>query len=95
VNLKPLADRIVVEPIEGDEKTAGGIILPDNAKEKPQQGKVLATGKGRLAKNGEIMPLSVKVEDRVLFPSYCGTEVKIGGKKYLIMSESDILAIIQ
>lgn len=95
MQLKPLADRVVVEPLDQEEKTPSGIYLPDTAKEKPQQGKVLAAGAGRIASNGERVPMSVKAGDRVLFASYAGTEVKLNGTKVLIMSESDILAIVQ
>lgn len=95
MQLKPLADRVVVEPLEQEEKTPSGIYLPDTAKEKPQQGKVVAAGSGRIASNGERLPMSVKAGDRVLFASYAGTEVKVNGKKMLIMSESDILAIVE
>ncbi|MGQ9489447.1 MAG: co-chaperone GroES [Anaerolineae bacterium] len=95
MNLKPLADRLVVEPIEQEEVTAGGIILPETAKEKPQQGKVLATGPGRTDDKGERVPMEVKVGDRVLYAKYSGTEVKLDGKKLLILRESDILAIIE
>lgn len=95
MNLKPLADRVVVEPIEEDEKTASGIILPDTAKEKPQHGKVVAVGSGRIAQNGERVPMSVSEGDRILFAKYAGTEVKLDGKEYLIMSENDILAVVE
>lgn len=95
MNLKPLADRLVVEPIEQEEVTAGGIILPETAKEKPQQGKVLATGPGRTDDKGERVPMEVKVGDRVLYAKYSGTEVKLDGKKLLILRESDILAILE
>lgn len=94
MQLKPLSDRVVVEPIEQEEKTESGIYLPDTAKEKPQHGKVIAVGSGRRAQNGEKIPMSVKAGDQVLFAKYAGTEVKLDGKKYLIMNESDILAIV-
>ena len=90
--LKPLGDRVVVEVIEQEEKTAGGIVLPDTAKEKPQEGRVIAVGKGRY-ENGQLVPMEVKEGDRVIFSKYAGTEVKVGDKEYLIMRESDILAI--
>jgi chaperonin GroES len=93
-SLKPLYDQIVVERSEADEKTTGGIVLPDTAKEKPRQGKVLAVGKGRVLQNGEIKPLEVREGDRVLFGSFAGTEVKLGGKDYLILKESDVLAVL-
>ncbi|HHV54890.1 MAG TPA: co-chaperone GroES [Firmicutes bacterium] len=91
--LKPLADRVVVKPIEQEEKTKGGIVLPDTAKEKPQEGEVIAIGPGRLLDNGQRAPLEVKVGDRVLFARYSGTEFKLDGETYLVLRESDILAI--
>lgn len=95
MNLKPLADRLVVEPIEQEEVTAAGIILPETAKEKPQQGKVIAAGPGRTDDEGDRIAMEVKVGDRVLYAKYSGTEVKLDGKKVLILRESDILAIIE
>jgi len=95
MKLRPLHDRVIVKRIEEEEKTAGGIIIPDTAKEKPQQGKVLAVGKGRTLENGQISPMLVKEGDRVLFGRYAGTDVKIEGEEHLIMREDDILAIIQ
>jgi chaperonin GroES len=95
MNLKPLADRLVVEPIEQEEVTAGGIILPETAKEKPQQGKVLAAGPGRTDEDGKRIPMDVKVGDKVLYAKYSGTEIKLEGKKVLILRESDILAVIE
>ncbi len=89
VNIKPLADRVVVEPAPAEEKTASGIIIPDTAKEKPQKGTVVATGPGKKDE-----PLTVKVGDKVLYGKYAGTEITIDGKEYLIMRESDIYAII-
>ena len=89
LNIKPLADRVLVEPIEAETKTASGIIIPDNAKEKPQKGKVMAVGKGTKEN-----PMTVKVGDSVLYGKYSGTELKLDGKDYLIMRESDILAIV-
>ncbi|MBC7264673.1 MAG: co-chaperone GroES [Chloroflexi bacterium] len=94
IKLKPLADRVVVEPLEKEETTASGIVLPETAKEKPQEGVVLAVGPGRLLDNGERAPMEVKVKDKVLFAKYAGTEVKMDDKKYLVLSEKDILAII-
>ena len=94
MNLKPLADRVVVEPIEQEEVTAGGIILPETAKEKPQQGKVIAAGPGRTDEKGKRVDMEVKVGDRVLYAKYSGTEIKLDGKKLLILRESDILAIV-
>lgn len=95
LNLKPLADRVIVEPIEREETTASGIILPEMAKEKPQEGRVLAVGPGRRDEDGEIIPMEVKEGDTVLFAKYAGTEVKLDGKKLLILKESDILAIVE
>jgi chaperonin GroES len=94
MKVKPLGDRILVERLEEEEKTKGGIIIPDTAKEKPIQGKVVAVGKGRLAKDGKLIPLDVKAGDRVLFGKYSGTEVKIDGEEKLIMREDDVLGII-
>ncbi|HMX46275.1 MAG TPA: co-chaperone GroES [Candidatus Obscuribacter sp.] len=94
LQLKPLADRVVVKKLEAEEKTAGGIVLPDTAKEKPQQGEILAVGAGRLDDKGNRQPLEVKVGDKVLFAKYSGTEVKIDGHEYLILAEKDILAVI-
>jgi len=95
VKLVPLGDRVVVKPIEQEEKTKGGIVLPDTAKEKPQEGEVLAVGSGRMLENGERVPLEVKVGDRVVFAKYGGTEVKLNGETYTILRESDILAIVK
>ena len=94
INLKPLADRLVVKPLEQEEKTASGIILPETAKEKPQEGEVLAAGPGRFGEEDERIPMDVKVGDIVLFAKYAGTEVKIKDEKLLILKESDILAIV-
>ena len=95
MNLKPLADRLVVEPLEQEEVTAGGIILPETAKEKPQQGKVVAAGPGRNDDEGKRVAMEVKVGDTVLYAKYSGTEVKMGGKKMLILRESDVLAVVE
>jgi chaperonin GroES len=96
VNLKPLGDRLVVEPIEGEETTAGGILLPETAKEKPQEGKVLAAGPGRIDDSGSRVKMEVKVGDRVLYAKYAGTEVKLeGDRKVLILKESDVLALVE
>ncbi|MBN2910068.1 co-chaperone GroES [Polycladomyces sp. WAk] len=92
--IKPLGDRVVIEAIEKEEKTASGIVLPETAKEKPQEGKVIAVGTGRY-ENGEKIALEVKVGDRVIFSKYAGTEVKVGDKEYLILRENDILAIVE
>jgi chaperonin GroES len=95
LNLKPLGDRLVVEPMEKEERTASGIILPETAKEKPQEGTVLAAGPGRTDDDGKRIPMDVKVGDVVLYAKYAGTEVKIDDKKLLILKESDILAIVE
>ncbi len=95
MKLKPLHDRIVVKRMEEEEKTAGGIIIPDTAKEKPQQGKVMAVGGGKLSDNGTRTPLTVKEGDRILFSKYAGTEIKVGGEELLIMREDDVLAIME
>ncbi|GAE32490.1 MULTISPECIES: co-chaperone GroES [Halalkalibacter] len=92
--LKPLGDRIVIELVESEEKTASGIVLPDSAKEKPQEGKVVAVGTGRVTDNGERIELEVSTGDAIIFSKYAGTEVKYEGKEYLILRESDVLAII-
>ncbi len=94
MNLKPLGDRVVVEHVEQQEKTTGGVFLPDTAKEKPQEGIVRAVGTGRVLDNGTKLPMEVKVGDRVIYSKYSGSEVKIDGKEYLIVSEKDILAIV-
>lgn len=93
--LRPLHDRIIVERMSEDEKSAGGIIIPDSAKEKPQRGKVLAVGKGKIAEDGSIRPLDLKAGDVVLFGKYAGTEVKIENQDRLIMREDDVLAVIE
>ena len=93
--IQPLGDRILVEPLEAEEKTSGGIVIPDTAKEKQQKGKVVAVGKGRVSEEGKLTPLEVKVNDQVLFGRYSGTEVKIGATDYLIVKEDDILAILK
>jgi chaperonin GroES len=95
MKLRPLHDRVIVKRLEEEEKTAGGIIIPDSAKEKPQQGKVIAVGKGRILEKGDVVPLAVKENDRILFSKYAGTEVKAGGEDLLIMREDDILAIFE
>lgn len=94
LQLKPLADRVVVKKLEAEERTAGGIVLPDTAKEKPQQGEVLAVGPGRVDEKGSRAPMEVKVGEKVLFAKYSGTEVKFDGVEYLILAERDILAVI-
>jgi chaperonin GroES len=92
MNLQPLADRVVVKPIVKDEMTKGGIVLPDTAKEKPQEGEVMAVGPGKVAEDGKRIAMELKKGDRVIFAKYAGTEWKQGGKEYLILRESDILA---
>ena len=94
-SIRPLGDRVLVSRVEAESKTAGGILLPDSAKEKPREGRVIAIGDGRTLDNGERSTFSVKVGDRVLFTSYGGTEVKFGGQEYLIMDEKDILGVIE
>ena len=94
MNLRPLNDRIVVEPLEQEEQTSSGIFLPETAKEKPQQGKVVAAGPGARDEDGNRMALDVNVGDTVLFAKYAGTEIKMDGKKYLIMKESDVLGVM-
>ena len=93
--LKPLGGRVIVEPIEQEDITAGGIILPETAKEKPQEGKILAAGPGDRDEDGERIPMEVQVGDKVLYAKYSGTEVKLDGKKLLILRESDILAVVE
>jgi chaperonin GroES len=95
LKLKPLGGRVIVEPIEQEEMTAGGIILPETAKEKPQEGKILAVGSGDRKEDGERIPMEVQVGDKVLYAKYSGTEVKTDGKKLLILRESDILAVVE
>jgi len=94
MKIQPLADKVLVERIEAESKTAGGIVLPDTAKEKPQRGKIIAVGEGKLH-DGTRQKVQVKKGDEVIFTSYAGTEVKVGGKEYMIMSESDIMAVIE
>ena len=93
--LTPLGDRLLVERLEAEEKSAGGIVLPDSAKEKPIQGKVVAVGEGRIGDDGKLIALQVKKGDRILFGKYAGTEVKLDGDEYLIMKEEDVLAILE
>ncbi len=94
MKIRPLADRVLIQRLEAETKTAGGIVLPDTAKEKPQQGKVVSAGKGKVLDDGTVKKLQVKKGDVVLFTSYAGTDVKIDGKEYLIMDESSIMAVI-
>ncbi len=95
MKIRPLSDRVLVLRIEEKQKTKGGIIIPDTAKEKPQEGKIAAVGPGKLDENGKRIPLEVKKDDRVLFGKYSGSEIKIDGVEYLIMSENDILGILK
>ena len=95
MKFRPLHDRVVVRRIEQDEKTAGGIIIPDTAKEKPMEGEIIAAGPGGRNENGQLVPLDVKVGDRVLFGKWSGTEVKIDGEELLIMKESDVMGIVE
>jgi chaperonin GroES len=95
VKVRPLHDRILVKQLEEEEKTAGGIIIPDTAKEKPHQGKIVAVGKGRKMEDGTVKPLDVKAGDRVLFEKYAGTAVKLDGEEYMIMREDEILAVLE
>lgn len=94
MNIKPLSDRVVIKPLEAVEKTEGGIYLPDTAKEKPQQGEIVAVGPGKIADNGQLVKPSVKKGDKVLYGKYSGTEITVEGQEYLFVRESDILAII-
>lgn len=95
VNIRPLHDRVIVRRLEEERKTAGGIVIPDTAKEKPIQGQIVAVGKGKLLENGEVRPLDVKAGDKVLFGKYSGTEVKINNEELLVMREEDIMGIIE
>jgi chaperonin GroES len=95
MNVRPLRDRILVKRVEEEEQKVGGIIIPDTAKEKPQQGTVKAVGKGRVSDKGETTPLDVKVGDTVLFGKYAGTEIKLDGEEFLIMREEDVLGVIE
>jgi chaperonin GroES len=95
MNIRPLHDRIIVERVEEENKTAGGLIIPDTAKEKPQQGRVIAVGKGKKTEDGKVIPMDVKVGDKILFGKYSGTEIKVEGKEYLMMREDDILGVVE
>jgi chaperonin GroES len=94
-NVRPLHDRVIVRRLDEEEKSAGGIIIPDTAKEKPIQGEVIAVGKGKILDNGEVRSLDVKKGDRVIFSKYAGTEIKLDGKEYLMMREDDILGVVE
>ena len=95
MKIRPLADKVLVQRLEAENKTTGGIVLPDSAKEKPQKGKIVSVGKGKILDDGTLRKLQIKKGDIVLFTSYAGTEVKLENKEYLIMSESDIMAVIE
>ena len=95
MKIRPLQDRVIIKRIEEEEKSKGGIIIPDTAKEKPQEGKVIAVGKGKVNDDGKLIPLDVKVNDRILFGKYSGAEINIDGEEHLIMREEDILGIIE
>ncbi len=95
MKIRPLADKVLVQRLEAESKTAGGIVLPDTAKEKPQRGKIISVGQGKMLDDGTVRKPQVKKGDSVLFTSYAGTDVKIASKEYLIMSESDIMAVIE
>ncbi|MDW7646300.1 MAG: co-chaperone GroES [Desulfuromonadales bacterium] len=95
MNIRPLHDRIIVERLEEETMTAGGLIIPDSAKEKPQQGVVVAAGKGKVTEDGKVLGMDVKVGDKVLFGKYAGTEIKIEGKEFLMMREDDILGVVE
>jgi len=95
MKVRPLGDRVLVKPLEVEEKKKGGIIIPDTAKEKPQEGKVIAVGKGKITEEGKTLPLDVKVGDKILFGKYSGNEIKIDDEDYLIVKEEDILGIIE
>ena len=95
MKIRPLQDRVIVERVEEEERTKGGLIIPDSAKEKPQEGKVVSVGKGKMGEDGKVTPLDVKAGDKILFGKYSGTEVKLSGEEYLIMREDDILGVIE
>ncbi len=95
MNLRPLQDRIIVKRVEEETKTAGGLFIPETAKEKPQRGKIIAAGNGKKTEDGKVLPLDVKIGDIVLFGKYAGTEVKVDGEDYLMMREDDILAVVE
>ncbi|MDR0330180.1 MAG: co-chaperone GroES [Chitinispirillales bacterium] len=94
MNVKPLADRVLVRPLDAEEKTAGGLFIPDNAKEKPQKGEIVAVGPGKVAESGAKIEMTVKAGDKVLYGKYSGTEVSVDGVEYLMMRESDVLAVV-
>jgi chaperonin GroES len=94
MNVKPLADRVLVRPLDAEEKTAGGLFIPDNAKEKPQKGEIVAVGPGKIADSGAKIEMTLKKGDKVLYGKYSGTEVSIDGEEFLFMKESDVLAVV-
>ncbi len=94
-SIRPLGDRILVKRLEDEEKTKGGIIIPDTAKEKPQEGRVIAVGRGKMTEDGKVIPLDLKAGDKILFGKYAGSEVKIGGEEHLILREDDVLGVIE
>jgi chaperonin GroES len=93
--IRPLQDRLIVERLDGEEKTASGLYIPDSAKEKPQQGRVVAIGKGRVREDGTLQPMDLREGDKILFGKYSGTEIKIDGNEYLIMKEDDVLGVVE
>ena len=95
MSFRPLHDRVLVRRIDADDKTAGGIIIPDTAKEKPQEGKVVAVGKGKVNDDGKVTPLDIKAGDRILFGKYSGSEIKIDGEEHLILREDDVLGVVE
>ena len=95
MKIRPLHDRIIVERLEEESKTAGGLIIPDSAREKPQEGKVIAVGTGKVTEDGKKLPLALKAGDRILFGKYSGSEIKVDGKEYLMMREDDVLGVIE
>lgn len=95
LGVRPLHDRILVKRTAEDEKTAGGLFIPDSAKEKPQRGEIVAAGKGRITEEGKVLPLEVKVGDKILFSKYAGTEIKLDGSEFLMMREEDVLGVVQ
>ncbi|HPC02903.1 MAG TPA: co-chaperone GroES [Syntrophales bacterium] len=95
MKVRPLNDQIIVERVESETKTSGGIIIPDTAKEKPKEGKILAVGKGKINRDGKRIPMELKTGDRVLFERYAGTEIKIDGKEYLMMREDDVVCVLE
>ena len=95
MKIRPLQDRIIVKRLEEEDKTKGGIIIPDSAKEKPQQGEVISVGKGRVADDGKLVPMEVKKGDRILFGTYSGTEIKLDGVEHLILREEDVLGVVE